>query len=649
MAGKKSIFNFGDFRGGYATNIPSELMQDNELLQAENCYWNGGLLKREGIREYASLTGSAKGSIRVYTNETWRTVAAVQTASNTVEFQHAASDTFATITGISGTSYAFTNGNVEFTTLGDKVVGVNGLNRPVAIFPTSSALYAMDLDRYDERERDEDNWYAGQYDGSTPSYTDDTTDAQDVGAGDFSIATTTFTNGFYVAGDFTFSKMVFAGVQPGTVGSAVGTYQYYDGSTWTTIPSFNASAVNASGTRMGTGTCTLEFELPMSTDGTLKWEKYDQSEGNLTNRYVVRGVFSGLSSSVTCDSMEMSHTHYLTQILSDNKPQCITTHKNHVFMAAGNQVQIGVANSIKGWRADRWEYFYEGGNEVIALKTLNAYLAVIKSGQISAIDGTSWENWSTRTLTKGGAVARRGVEVIKNVLWHIDKDGLYAFDGVNRVKVCSHIKDDISGYTMTDAAIGEYQNYGYVSFPTNSIVLLFDPDTYRTDAVANIGEGRVSCFKYTPFLARDFQWNRSSDDDGYFLYLGTDYIGRAEAGIAYDQLTATIAINMQIQSKYFNMGTGQTEKIYNRVKPKIGDVSATAGQGYTFKLLNSDESGGASASVAISAGVGAGYHQQDILVPYTIDGKLLGFYVQHNTEYAAKLISISVDTRERRY
>ena len=32
---KKSIFNFSDFRGGYATNTPYELMANNEMLQAE--------------------------------------------------------------------------------------------------------------------------------------------------------------------------------------------------------------------------------------------------------------------------------------------------------------------------------------------------------------------------------------------------------------------------------------------------------------------------------------------------------------------------------------------------------------------------------------------------------------------------------------
>ena len=650
---KKSIFNFSDFRGGYATNTPYELMANNEMLQAENVYWNNGLKKRKGISKYASLTGSAIGFVRTYTNGAWHTIVAVDLASS-VEFHQATTTTpaFATIRLASGTAYAWTAGkNVEFTGLGDEVVAVNGTDRPAAFFPTGNAIYAMDLDRYDERELASANWYAGQFDASTPAYTDDTTDAQDDGTDDFALATTTYSNGFYTAADFTYSKLVFTGVEPGTAESATATYEYFNtSSTWAAIGTMNSSALNSAGTEFGSGTCTVEFELPMSTDGTLKWQKYDATEGNLTQRYVTRTYFTGLTSLVTCDKIEaVAHTHYLSQILGDQKPQAVATHKNHVFMAAKNQVQIGVANSIKGWRADRWEYFYEGGDEVLALESHNQYLAVIKAGAMFAIDGTSWQNWSTRTLGLYGGIAKRGAKAIKGVLWMVDRDGIYAFDGVNRTKISSHIKDDTDGYTMSEAAIGEFGNYVYIAFPTDSIVLLFDPDTFRVDDTGNIGEGKVSFFKYTGFLANGFTWSQGSSDHGKFLFLGTDYIGEAEDGNSFDKISASATINMQLQTRYFDLGGGQTEMLYNRVKPRVGDVTVSAGEGYTFKMLKSDETGGASASVALTAGVGSGYHQEDLLVPAKIDGKFIGFYLQHETQYNARFLSVSVDARERRY
>jgi hypothetical protein len=667
---KKSIFNFSDFRGGYATNTPYELMANNEMLQAENVYWNNGLKKRKGISEYASLAGSAIGFIRTYTNDAWHTIVAVDLESS-VEFHQATTTTtaFATITMASGTAYAWTAGkNVEFTGLGDEVIAVNGTDRPAVFFPTGNAIYAMDLDRYDERELASANWYAGKFHASTPAYTNYTAEAQGPTAADFVLASVGYSNGFYTSADFTYSKYVITGVDPGAAESATATYEYFNASsTWAAFGTMNSSGLNASGTEFGSGTCTVEFELPLSTDGTLKWKKYDgdeygATEGKLPQRYVTRTRFAAQSGSdyiesqVNSNQIEMvSHTHYLSQILGDQKPDNVTTHKNHVFMSAQNQVQISAANQIKSvpgrsaWRADRWEYFYEGGNKITALRSFNEYLVVVKNSAMFALTGTSWENWGTRPLGKYGGVAKRGIKSIRGILWMIDHDGLYAFDGGNRVKVSSHIKDDIEGYTMTSAAIGEFGNYVYVSFPSDSIVLLFDPDTFRVDQIGDIGEGRVSFYKYTAFLANDFAWSQGSADNGKFLFLGTDYIGQAEDGQSYDNLTTTVTINMQLQTKYFDLGGGQTEMLYNRVKPRVGDVTVSAGEAYTFKMLKSDESGGASASIVLTAGVGSGYHQEDLMVPATIDGKFIGFYLQHDTQYNARFMSVSVDARERRY
>jgi hypothetical protein len=668
---KKSIFNFQDFRGGYTTNTPYELMENNEMLQAENVYWNNGLKKRKGISKYASLTGSARGFIRTYTNDAWHTIVAVDLSAGYVEFQQATTTNtrFATITMASGTAYAWTAAkNVEFASLGDEVVAVNGTDRPAAFFPTGNAIYAMDLDQYDDRALASANWYAGKFEAATPAYTNYTAEAQSPTASDFVLASASYSNGFYTSADFTYSKYVITGVDPGAAQSATATYEYFNAdSTWVAFGTMNSSGLNASGTEFGSGTCTVEFELPLSTDGTLKWKKYDgnelgATEGKLPQRYVTRTRFAGqigggyIASQVNSDQIEMvSHTHYLSQILGDQKPDNVTTHKNHVFMSAKNQVQISAANQIKStplspaWRADRWEYFFEGGNKITALQSFNEYLVVVKNSAMFALTGTSWENWGTRPLGKYGGVAKRGIKSIRGILWMIDHDGLYAFSGVGRVKVCSHIKDDIESYTMTDAVIGEFGNYVYVSFPTNSIVLLFDPDTYRVDQIGNMGNGKVSLYKYTSFLANGFGWSQGSADNGKFLFLGTNYIGQAEDGNSYDNITGTTTINMQLQTKYFDLGGGQTEMLYNRVKPRVGDVTHSAGENYTFKMLKSDETGGASASVALTAGVGTGYHQQDLLVPAKIDGKFIGFYLQHDTPYNARFLSVSVDARERRY
>ncbi|KKK80415.1 hypothetical protein LCGC14_2823710, partial [marine sediment metagenome] len=61
-----------DFRGGYNTRTPYELVKVNELQKAENAQWRDGLIQRGGHRRYA--TGFAAGDIilgvspRFYTN-----------------------------------------------------------------------------------------------------------------------------------------------------------------------------------------------------------------------------------------------------------------------------------------------------------------------------------------------------------------------------------------------------------------------------------------------------------------------------------------------------------------------------------------------------------------------------------------------------
>ena len=203
---KRSIFNLIDLRGGYATDLVPDIMSDNEMLQAKNCWWRNGMKKRLGVTKYASFTGSLRGAIRVYEEDSdaWFTVYAVDDGS-TVEFQVAATTTPATVTGASLTATTtstapFTAGkDVEFDALGGKIVAVNGTDRAYTIWASgSSTFYGRDLDRYDERVRSTDNWMVGQA-TSTSGYNDDTTDGQTI-AGTLMLASATnITNGWYRA------------------------------------------------------------------------------------------------------------------------------------------------------------------------------------------------------------------------------------------------------------------------------------------------------------------------------------------------------------------------------------------------------------------------------------------------------------------
>lgn len=83
------------------------------------------------------------------------------------------------------------------------------------------------------------HWLAGQWDDSeTPAYVEDTTDAQDAGATDFPLFTTTDDDGFVIQCDYPFNVI---GIDLGTAeaGGPTYVYSYWNGSAWTTIDQTN--------------------------------------------------------------------------------------------------------------------------------------------------------------------------------------------------------------------------------------------------------------------------------------------------------------------------------------------------------------------------------------------------------------------------
>jgi len=77
-------------------------------------------------------------------------------------------------------------------------------------------------------------WEAGQWVNSTGIYTDDTTDAQDAGANDFDINTTTINDGHIIGCDYPFG-LVSYDMTTATVGAALeGIIEYWNGA-WTPI------------------------------------------------------------------------------------------------------------------------------------------------------------------------------------------------------------------------------------------------------------------------------------------------------------------------------------------------------------------------------------------------------------------------------
>lgn len=632
-----------DFRGGFFDSVPSELLKDNELLTAENCVWRNGITKRNGIDRYSTSDWSGftgcKGGIRAYLNGAWTTIVALDDGS-AVNFYAGATVTF---TAINNDFDWQTGQNCEFAQLGDYVVVVNGYNKPAVIY-YSSGLVVTTLEALDIRTRAEENWWAGQYDddgAGTAIFIDDTIDAQDAGAADFQIVNTTNNDGCYVSCDYSFNKVIFKNCSQ-FAGTPVATYHYWNGTAWiaitpTTAPSWTAAA----------GDKTLEFDIPLNADGSLAWEPYivDAIEG-VAARYVLRLRFTTAPSGAgTADYLQVYHTQYLTQILFNEKPHTVRTHNNQIMMASGNSLNMSPLNQVTGWLDYQVDYFEEGGSRIMDMVSHQNTLVVFKEDTIYTLDTTNYSDpIRSKPLTSIGTTARRAAKQIGDFVAFPSQEGLCVFDGSSAYNVSKHIKTLWDSITTTNACAVAHKGEYWIAFPTNSIALVFDPDTFRKDEA---GDSRVSLFKFTGYKVSQFIKQDQNTDTGFLIALvdqNIPYLAKCDVG-TYDDLTgsATTAITMTLQTRYTSYASPMEKKYYGRIKIKIAQQASAT----TCTLTLYAEDGTASESVTISVAAGSGYHTEDITIPYTLDSKAIGIKIVNANTTGSRIIGFSFSTQGR--
>lgn len=642
-----AIKNVYDMRGGYATDIPPELMADSELLRAENCTWVAGMVKRNGISVYDATDLSTmvgfKGMIRAYINSTWYTIAAFDDDTN-VRIYAGATTTFTQIDA----SFTLTKAkDVEFAELNGHVVGVNGTDKPFVIY-WDSALVIENLETYDIREREDINWYAGQWDndGDPTTYIDDTTDAQDATADDFQMGNTTANDGFYVACDYTFNRLVFTNAQQAT-GSPVAEIMYWNGSTFVTV----GTPVTSVTWTAAEGDKTLEFNLPLDSDGVLLWEPYaiDDSEDTIVNKFIIRVRFTTApDAAFSCDTIALYNTQYLTQILQNERPHLVRSHNSQIYMASNNIVNFSPPYYVTGWREGQEEHFDEGGSKISDMVSFSDMLVVGKPGAIYTWTTSDlMDPVRSRPLTSVGPIASRSMKQIGNMVAFVARDGIYLWSGSGISKVSKHINTDLSTWTMTDACAVVYKNQYWVSFPTNGYTLVFDPDTYRND---DAGDGRVSFWKFTGYQANQWAYCSGAGDTGYLLAAvdqAAPYVARCDYG-TQDNLTGTATnIDMVVQSKYFSFENPQTLHLSGRMKLKVKEVSSRAGKRHKVKVRRDD--GEEEILVIFEAPKGSDYWTEEIRIPYNIDGKSISVELRHNASTLATYMGFAIDIAGRSY
>ena len=652
------LLQLTDFSGGYATDLDSEQMAPNELLTATNCQWRNKIVKRKGTNQYADVSSSTDdllGGCRVFLNDTWIFIIAKE-ASSAVKLYQGTSTSYTEITDEKNVAYTLTADKEVFFSevIGGSVLAVNGTDRPTVIHYDAdktggAGFVARALDRYDERVREIADWTAGQYDHTGGAeeklYTDDTTDAQDDGTADFAMSGAATDDGHYIASDFVFTLITYDTIASSDVSNnPVATFNYWNGSAWVAITSFNQDLR----TTWATGDKTVEFELPLDADGDLLWKPYDSgdtesasAESLLTNKFAIKVAFTTVpTGAMTCKKIsKVAHTHYLTQIMKDDKPSCVTVHKHRPVFGANKVVQLGKINSVKGWDAYDVEYAALGGKEVKWLVTHQDYLAIIKENAIYGLYGNSLASWSFKTIANVGTISGPSVQVVKDILFMLGTDGnIYAWNGSSHTTVSSHIKTDLDSFTRTDAVATKWQGEYWLSFPTNSTVITSDPDTFRIPPNSN-GEGRMSFYKFTSYRVDQFINVEGADETLSLRLIGTDRTGGAEK-LRYLDNGATdhgsAAITMTMKTKEFS------DNSYGVMK-RVGRIKATIDSGNGNHTVTVGNNEGDTSAHTIT-------NTTDYITPsYTVDGERVFIQLAHSGATTSGVSGFAMPLAGRRF
>lgn len=638
-----------DFRGGYQSNAPPELTAEDMVKTGQNIYWQGKIKKRPGWDNLSTDStinnNTVRGFTRAYMNGGWVNIVAIDDASD-VNFYYGTTGSYTAIDN----SFDWTTGvNVELRWFADDiVVAVNGTDKPAIIYYDSG--YAVEnLEAYDERTRTNDEWYAGQWDDSeTPEFVDDTSDAQSTTVDDFQISSGTNNDGFYIAGVFTFNKVIIKNC-PDLGTTIVAEYAYYAGSgTWTTFsPTTEPDWVATEGDK------TLEFDLPFASDGTLLWKTFGDlttqqdptgATGGALQRYIIRIRFTTADTAGSADYLIVSNTQYLSQLFANDKPQAIEVHKNRLFLAAGNAFRFSPPNQVTEWNDDEIEYCGDGGRLIRKMVSADTYLAIFKDSYVYRYYGTTTENSVLRSYPQEGITSKRGAAYVNNVVVYTADDGIRVLAGEESVLVSRHIQSDYDGWTLSDTVVANFNGDAVISFPTNDIILWADTDFVRSDPL-NAGDATMSFWKWAGLAADEIIYADGAGDSEILILNDPDNNRLVKSTTnAYDTAFDTTQTNIEctLETSFESEGVPNQKKLYKRVKL---DMSKSG----NWTLTITGDNGDATATATISSGTGSSHYYADIAIPYTLDGQNISYKLVNQTANAVEFFGSSTEFERRAF
>jgi hypothetical protein len=658
---KPTVINFTDFRGGYATQTAPEMMDDNMLVKAENVYWHETMMGRPDKTIWSTALSTAvalQGIVRHNFNglTSWSNFVAIEKSSY-VAIAYGDQAAYTTLSGIS-----FTTGyQVEMDVLGNAIIAVNGVERPHIITYTTAAGYAAStLDRYDMRTISTMDWIGGyRYTTGTTEYVDQTSALQGSSAAYISPTTLT-SDGHYVASNYPFTRAVYTSAS-NVSSTAVAAYHYWTSTGWKVFTSsLELDPQWTTSTGRSTAIADRTMEWPWFTD----WIPYNSTAvPSISNKYPIRVTFPTAGSTVaTFKSVAEQDIHYLTRIINDGRPHLVHTHNNRVWLGDGINVYYSPYNKVTGWEAageSGFEYFQDGGDKITALETHLDYLLIVKPAALYGYYGNSYQNWTKRKLSNLGGQYKRSVVSLGQVIMFLAREGVRLWDGTNNFYVSHHIENDLETYTWTDANALNYRGHLWLAFPNGEMLLWADPDSLRQGAgndqqevalrIKELDqEQRVSWYKWTGYRVDKMLWAYGAGDNGYILGIDAarNLIYRLDRENGYDETsTGTVAVTLDMKSKYLSFGAFQTYKKITRFKPDlkgVGNWSFIMSADNAWSTLTTD------VTVALVS-TAADHWSTDISVPYQMDGKTIAFELITATTNPKAIYGLSADVELRRY
>jgi hypothetical protein len=241
-------------------------------------------------------------------------------------------------------------------------------------------------------------------------------------------------------------------------------------------------------------------------------------------------------------------------------------------------------------------------------------LVVFKEDTIYGLSGNSYLNYLKTDLGGPGCIAPRSIVRMGSEVYYLARDGLRGWNGARSILLSKHVHRDTP--KERGACACAYEGHYYISFPEAGHTLLFDPDTFRYDAM---GDGRVSMFRHTYAVEQFVPQIRTGDDgtlkgvrNGSSPALWALYEGEHDNGAM---------VRMEMVTAHFRGQDGPVRRI-GRVKLEL----ATAGD---YELTARADDGAREVSGVIHSGIGSGMHIETVSFPYTIDGMNVSLRLVH--------------------